>query len=1492
MYATAVFAYTLVESRVHVAYTGSGSGAGRTQLLAGNVHWAGTDASFSDAEIQEHPDIRLFPSVAGSVVPVVNVALAFRSTYTGTDPAPNSGLVLGRETVAKIFAGSVTQWDDAVIQADNPHLVLPSTAITVVTRLDNSGTTELFTGALSLFSAEFAGLVGETSRTDRWPTSRYVAHIQASGNSGVAATVKLTTNAIGYAVLEAASSAESQVARMRNRAGVVVEASSAATSFAMMELGGSRNATTGTASLADAFSSAAWPICGFSYVAVSSTHMRGTCGERSATVAFLRWLLTSETVRIAASKLGFATLPDFLRDGIVAELTAFVECAPGVRAVSSLSSSTVFVGVPAQIANSWTILQAAYTASSTASATDGSVARFELQSSANHLYGISEAVAGLDLPSASPQHLDAAVHADPAKTPQDFSSISVAVRAARTDPSLSELGITYAASPNLVTVPFTLLALGVGANLPGVQAAAEAAGLPTEIRLTTTALGQIFRGTITSWSDTAILNANSHSTALQAALAAAGSITLALPASDDSIIGAFTWALSSSDAAVLADLVAAVPSGAATVVAAEPGRYISLSRYPTSGTVRTVDGLPGVEAALRVVPGTIGVMPAESLHGITITIASSDGSILRPVSEDTSACLDIRHTSVAAKSSCWPLTVPLYMSVRRTFASARLLRSLLADSDSSSLPSPPHLAVVVAPRALPVGSMSDMQSLRRGLQASLLDEHSNLTAACQRVRLGLLAATWLVGNDASTSALQQLQMEPLRGDSARGAQYALSEGVRCGNEAVLSLRAQCEVGEDRVSDITCAQCPRGTTNTVAGTECEVCPEEAVCAGGAHFAVATDYWEGANRKIYRCNLFACCTDGNCTLDSPARCAHGRVGNLCGWCPEGQSLASQAGGCVNCTDVNWGSLATTVLIQLLFVAYLIYSARDDVKNAAVLLVVEFFQLAQLAMNPYREELSFSLELGWLNLRLNPPGSVDCVFPMTPLAFLASPLYVPLFISFVLFVYTALFTIGRVCTRCKFDVDANTLWRFQQAGWGTLFVVLAATVQVGLEIMTCREVEGVMVNAALPAVQCSGVSYYVLAVVAGAAAIGFLAVVPFAVYSSNGHYLALLSKYKSAFRILSAVKAITHIQERVRLRQDAYRLDRGLPPLPRKAKKAPRDTSKPPKTSVRFTRPAVWGPDPKCDGVAGRGGRPDPAVTTGFETMLGGALATIGLGDLVKPKPRVHYDLESIGWSTLPLVVRGNAPLFRPYAGAMAQSFHAFFLLRRSISVVITTFLVSDPHAKQIFLLFWLLTALLVSLATKPFRDFLDNVLNTFSLSVLCLIAALELHYISFINDRPERVSFIQIVLIFLFILCVPFVFVSRYLLNRRKEAVHKAVKEGTDIPPQPTTCVARTHTRTVSFCRRVCANNMQSHSIFDDSQYDSDDVTELRRKQLLYARMRERDRLAAEKQRMRAAGIATINDAPTPAAAAAAASATGHAALASRSGAVNMPHAVRW
>lgn len=86
---------------------------------------------------------------------------------TGTN-----SLNLSREHVVGIYNGSITHWNDSVIQELNPGFKLPGERIKVVARSDKSGTTEIFTSALSSFSAEWANAFGTFSsglNSDRRP---------------------------------------------------------------------------------------------------------------------------------------------------------------------------------------------------------------------------------------------------------------------------------------------------------------------------------------------------------------------------------------------------------------------------------------------------------------------------------------------------------------------------------------------------------------------------------------------------------------------------------------------------------------------------------------------------------------------------------------------------------------------------------------------------------------------------------------------------------------------------------------------------------------------------------------------------------------------------------------------------------------------------------------------------------------------------------------------------------------------------------------------------------------------------------------------------------------------------------------------------------------------------------------------------------------------------------------------------------------------------
>jgi phosphate transport system substrate-binding protein len=170
---------------VNFSYDPVGSGGGREQFLAGAVDFAGSDSALSDDELKKAAD----RCGTGGVFELPNYISAIAVVYNldGVDK-----LNLTPATVAGIFNGSITTWNDPKIAADNPTAKLPSTAITPVHRGDKSGTTENFTDYLS----KAAGDVWTAGKVGEWPISGGEA---ANGTSGVIASVTGGQGTIGYA---------------------------------------------------------------------------------------------------------------------------------------------------------------------------------------------------------------------------------------------------------------------------------------------------------------------------------------------------------------------------------------------------------------------------------------------------------------------------------------------------------------------------------------------------------------------------------------------------------------------------------------------------------------------------------------------------------------------------------------------------------------------------------------------------------------------------------------------------------------------------------------------------------------------------------------------------------------------------------------------------------------------------------------------------------------------------------------------------------------------------------------------------------------------------------------------------------------------------------------------------------------------------------------------------------------------------------------------
>ena len=236
MYRDITFAYSFLHPTtggVDISYHSVGSSAGKRWIVDGSrrcdgarpcvtLDWAASDSLLTESDYAAYPDLRMFPTMAGAVVPIFNLP-GFRE---GED------LLLTPALVSKVFRGAVTHWDDPEIVSINPHLALPSARIVLCVRADGSGTTEIFKKALSAFEPEFAERVGASSNAKWGPTNVTRRRL----NSGVASFVAHTPFALGYSVLAEARNAGLPFATLLK--GVSrVRASATSVSYALAELG-------------------------------------------------------------------------------------------------------------------------------------------------------------------------------------------------------------------------------------------------------------------------------------------------------------------------------------------------------------------------------------------------------------------------------------------------------------------------------------------------------------------------------------------------------------------------------------------------------------------------------------------------------------------------------------------------------------------------------------------------------------------------------------------------------------------------------------------------------------------------------------------------------------------------------------------------------------------------------------------------------------------------------------------------------------------------------------------------------------------------------------------------------------------------------------------------------------------------------------------------------------------------------------------------------
>jgi phosphate transport system substrate-binding protein len=300
LYSRWFYEYAFIDPSVKFNYQSIGSGGGIKQITEKTVDFGASDAILNNDQFAAAPGIQMFPTVAGSEVLAYNV-----TELKDADP-----IVIDGATLANIFLGKITKWNDPALAALNPGAALPDKDIVVVHRSDGSGTTYIFTDYLSKVSADWKASVGNASSVE-WPVG-----LGGKGNEGVAGTLGQTEGAIGYVELAYATTNKLKFAKMVNASGATVEAGIAGTQAAMADFGtelGDKLAL----SIVNGPGATSWPISGYTYLLL---YMDQTdCSKGAKLVTFINWALDDGSK--FATDLVYAPLPDAVKTQVKEKLT-------------------------------------------------------------------------------------------------------------------------------------------------------------------------------------------------------------------------------------------------------------------------------------------------------------------------------------------------------------------------------------------------------------------------------------------------------------------------------------------------------------------------------------------------------------------------------------------------------------------------------------------------------------------------------------------------------------------------------------------------------------------------------------------------------------------------------------------------------------------------------------------------------------------------------------------------------------------------------------------------------------------------------------------------------------------------------------------------------------------------------------------------------------------------------------------------------------------
>ncbi|KAK7492270.1 hypothetical protein BaRGS_00016567 [Batillaria attramentaria] len=312
-------AYRASYLTINMKYESIGSGGGKARIKGDTgppVAYAGSDSLLKEEEYDLHPDLQMFPSIAGAIVMAYYIpGLA--------------GLNLTMANIVGIYNGSIRYWNHTSLADSNPGTTLPNERVHVAARRDRSGTTEIFTAALSAYDENWRNTYGTFSyglREDDTPYfwDRNVVTLYGQTNRGVSGLVLSTKFSIGYLVQSDAVTAKLPYARLRNSAGSLVEANAASVQSAMDDFADMFTPRM-TVSLANPPGLLSYPISGFTYLIVRRSTMTD-CAVARELVRYVEWFYTQSLPRTECENLYMVPLSEAVYTIVIDDILKRMTC--------------------------------------------------------------------------------------------------------------------------------------------------------------------------------------------------------------------------------------------------------------------------------------------------------------------------------------------------------------------------------------------------------------------------------------------------------------------------------------------------------------------------------------------------------------------------------------------------------------------------------------------------------------------------------------------------------------------------------------------------------------------------------------------------------------------------------------------------------------------------------------------------------------------------------------------------------------------------------------------------------------------------------------------------------------------------------------------------------------------------------------------------------------------------------------------------------------